>query len=257
MKKNISILAKKIAEGGKNIVFTGAGISTESGIPDYRSKGGIWNQFKPVYFDEFMASEEARKDYWRRKSELYQDLVNAKPNPAHIAIAKIQEFGLLEGVITQNIDGLHQEAGSPDRKVIEIHGNTRRVRCLSCDKISTFHEIQRRIEDGDLAPECDCGGYLKPDTISFGQAMPMDKVNRAMELAAQCDVMLVIGSTLQVQPASLLPNHAKLNGAFLAIINLSETPYDDRCDVLIRNKAGEILPILWAEIQRGNQSGQF
>ena len=250
MNKKISTIARKMIAGGKNIVFTGAGISTESGIPDYRSKGGIWNQFRPVYFDEFISSKAARVEYWRRKSELYPDLIKAKPNPAHIAIAKIDELGLLERVITQNIDGLHQQAGMPDAKVIEIHGNTRRVRCLNCDKIYNITEIQSRIEDGDFAPECGCGGYLKPDTISFGQAMPEKKVNEAMGLARNCDFIMVIGSTLLVQPASLIPGHAKQNGAFLAIINLTETPYDHCCNVLIQGKAGEELPLLLKEIHR-------
>jgi len=250
MRKKNSIIARKISEGRKNIVFTGAGISTESGIPDYRSKGGIWDHFRPVYFDEFMSSKEARIEYWRRKSELYHDLVKAKPNPAHLSIAKIYEMGLVEAVITQNIDGLHEESGLPADKVIELHGNTRRVRCMSCSKIYNLDDIQKRIEGGDSAPECECGGYLKPDTISFGQSMPEEKVNRAIELSRNCDFMMVIGSTLLVQPASLIPGCAKEGGAFLAIINLSETPYDDRCDVLIRGKAGEVLPSLVQEINR-------
>ncbi|MBE9546939.1 MAG: Sir2 family NAD-dependent protein deacetylase [Proteobacteria bacterium] len=242
MDDKISLIAQKIAEGGKNVVFTGAGISTESGIPDYRSKGGIWDKFQPVYFDEFMSSKKARIEYWWRKAELYPDLVKAKPNPAHMSIARLYEMGLIESVITQNIDGLHQEAGLPDEKVIELHGNTCRIRCMSCGKISSIHEAQNRIEAGDLAPECECGGYLKPDTISFGQAMPREEVERATELSRNCDFFMVVGSTLLVQPAALMPNYAIQHGAFLAIINLSETPFDKMCDVLIRGKAGEVLP---------------
>lgn len=241
MNEKISLIAQRILEGDKNIAFTGAGISTESGIPDYRSKGGIWDKFRPVYFDEFMSSTNARIEYWRRKAELYHDLVQAKPNPAHMSLVKLYEIGLLEAVITQNIDGLHQKSGLPDEKVIELHGNTRRVRCMSCGNTISIHEAQKRIEAGDLAPECECGGYLKSDTISFGQAMPADEVEKAIDLSRNCDFFLVVGSTLLVQPAALMPSYAKQSGAFLAIVNLSQTPYDERCDVLIRGKAGETL----------------
>ena len=242
MKAEIFLIARKISQSGKNIFFTGAGISTESGIPDYRSKGGIWDKFRPVYFDEFMSSKQARIEYWRRKAELYPDLVQAKPNPGHISLARLHETGLLQAVITQNIDGLHQESGLPDEKVIELHGNTRRARCMSCDKIVSIHEVQKRIEQGDLAPECECGGYLKSDTVSFGQSMPEAKTERATELSRNCECFIAVGSTLLVQPAALMPLFAKQSGAFLAIINLSDTPYDEMCDVLIREKAGDVLP---------------
>ena len=240
----IKRLADKISEGGKNVVFTGAGISTESGIPDYRSKGGLWDRFRPVYFDEFMSSKDARIEYWRRKTELYHDLVNARPNAAHRALVTLYNRGLLAAVITQNIDNLHQKAGLPEDTVIELHGNTLRVRCMQCDAVYPLNEVQQRIEAGDVAPECECGGYLKPDTISFGQAMPVDEVERATALACSCDLLLVIGSTLLVQPAALMPQYAKQNGAFLAILNLSSTPCDDSCDLLIREKAGEVMPQL-------------
>ena len=250
MNEKISAIAEKIAEGGKNIVFTGAGISTESGIPDYRSKGGLWDKFRPVYFDEFMSSKEARIEYWRRKSELYEDLVNAQPNPAHRSVAEMYTMGLLEAVITQNIDGLHQVSGLSEDTVVELHGNTLRVRCMSCNKTGPVHDVQKRIDAGDPAPECECGGYLKPDTISFGQSMPQKEVLKAQELSESCDFFMVIGSTLLVQPASLMPGYAKQNNAFLAIVNLSETPYDDMCDVLIREKAGNVLQSIVGEIKR-------
>lgn len=241
MNDKISIIAQKISEGGKNVVFTGAGISTESGIPDYRSKGGIWDKFRPVYFDEFMSSKDARIEYWRRKSELYHDLMQAKPNLAHMSIVKLHEMALIEAVITQNIDGLHQESGLPDDKVIELHGNNRRIRCMSCGTVSSIHEAQKRIEGGDLAPECEYGGYLKPDTISFGQAMPEREVEKATDLSRNCDFFMVVGSTLLFQPAASMPYYAKDSGAFLSIINLSETPCDEICDVLIREKVGQVL----------------
>jgi NAD-dependent deacetylase len=250
MDEKISIIAENFAKGGKNIVFTGAGVSTESGIPDYRSKGGIWDRYRPVYFDEFMSSKEARIEYWKEKSELYPDLKKAKPNPAHTSIAQLYELGLIEAIITQNIDGLHQKAGLPDEKVIELHGNTCRVRCMSCRELSSIDDAQRRIDESDLAPECECGGYLKPDTISFGQAMPVEEMTKAMNLSQECDSFMVIGSTLVVQPAATLPGLAKQNGAFLAIINLSETPCDNLCNVLIKGKAGEILPEIVNEVKK-------
>lgn len=241
MNDAITLVANTIKEGGKNIVFTGAGISTESGIPDYRSQGGIWDKFRPVYFDEFMSSKDSRQEYWRRWVDLYQGIAESQPNAAHLALARLEKMGLLQAVITQNIDGLHQASGLADEKIIELHGNTCRIRCMSCRKISPIDGVQQRLAAGDMAPECKCGGFLKPDTISFGQAMPVAEVEKAAALSQDCDFFLVVGSTLIVQPAAHMPVYAKDHGAFLAIINLSETPCDEMCDVLIRGKAGDVL----------------
>jgi len=250
MKEKIALAARKIAERGKNVVFTGAGISTESGIPDYRSQGGIWDQFRPVYFDEFMSSKDARIEYWRKRTEMHHDLRKAKPNAAHMALFELHKMGMIEAVITQNIDGLHQASGLPDDKVIELHGNTRRIRCMSCGKLSSEEESHKRVTDGDLAPECECGGYLKPDTISFGQSMPVLEVDKSVTLSQNCDFFMVVGSTLIVHPAASMPYYAKESGAFLAIVNLSETPCDDICDVLITGKAGEALTEMINEVRR-------
>ena len=250
MEEKIALIANKIREGGKNIVFTGAGISTESGIPDYRSQGGIWDKFRPVYFDEFMSSRDAREEYWRRWKELYRGITRAEPNAGHAAIAKLYSLGLLDAVITQNVDGLHQASGLGDEKIIELHGNTRRIRCMTCRKITATNEIQKRLDAGDAAPECKCGGFLKPDTISFGQAMPVDEVEKAAALSQASDFFMVVGSTLLVQPAAHMPIYAKQNSAFLAIVNLSETPCDDMCDVLIRDKAGEVLQRIVEEVEK-------
>ncbi len=238
----IDRIARRLAQGGKNIVFTGAGISTESGISDYRSKGGIWDRFKPIYFDEFMSSRQARVEYWERKIALFKELGPAKPNAAHHSLSRLHDLSLLDAVITQNIDGLHQAAGLPEDRVIELHGNTRRVRCMSCSQVFPLAETLARIQKGDAAPDCACGGHLKPDTISFGQSLRESDLARAISLAGSADVFLVIGSTLIVQPASMLPGHALKAGAFLAMINLSETPYDDAAQVLIREPAGSVLP---------------
>jgi NAD-dependent deacetylase len=239
--QNIELISREIIESEYFIALTGAGISTESGIPDYRSQGGIWDKFRPVYIDEFMRSRDARVKYWERKAELYPALVNAQPNAAHGGLAELYTLGLLKTIITQNIDGLHQKAGIPDEATIELHGNNLRVRCMTCDRIVSIHETQERIESGDRAPECECGGYLKPDTISFGQALRADVLAEAYEQCRRCSTMLIIGSTLIVHPAAGLPDMAKQNGAFLAMINLSETPCDHMCDVLIREKAGVVV----------------
>jgi NAD-dependent deacetylase len=241
MNSEINQIAEKIFEGGNTVIFTGAGISTESGIPDYRSQGGIWDKFKPVYFDEFMSREDARIEYWQRWQKLYQGLRQATPNKGHQAIAELYRMGLVQAVVTQNIDGLHQASGIPESAVIELHGNTLRIRCMSCSNISGTREAHDRLSSGDLAPTCDCGGFLKPDTISFGQSMPMDKVNQAIALSQNSDLFIVVGSTLLVQPAAHMPIYAKQNNAFLAIINLSDTPCDDMCDALITEKAGGVL----------------
>ena len=208
---NIELISREIVESEYFIVLTGAGISTESGIPDYRSKGGIWDKFRPVYIDEFMGSRDARVKYWERKAELYPALVNAEPNAAHRGLAALYKLGLLKTVITQNIDGLHQKAGVPDKAVIELHGNNLRVRCMTCDQISSIHEAQKRIESGDCAPECECGGYLKPDTISFGQSLRADVLAEAHQQCRRCSALLIIGSTLLVHPAAGLPDKAKEN----------------------------------------------
>ncbi len=240
----IQQLAGKLFQGKSNIVFTGAGISTESGISDYRSKGGVWDRYRPVMFDEFMSSRAARERYWAQKMDMYTELGVARPNAAHLALAAMYEKGQIRAVITQNIDGLHQEAGLPESAVIELHGNTRRIRCMGCGEISSLSAALDAIRHGDSAPECACGSYLKPDTISFGQALREADLDRAARLSAGSDVFLVIGSTLVVTPASLMPQYALDNGAFLAIINLSETPYDKKCHLLIREKAGTALTAL-------------
>lgn len=247
--RDVELISRKIIESDYFIALTGAGISTESGIPDYRSKGGIWGKFRPIYIDEFMSSRDARVEYWKRKAELYSALVNAQPNAAHSGLAELYKLGYLKTVITQNIDGLHQKAGMPDEATIEVHGNNSRVRCMTCDRIISLRETQERIEGGDRAPECECGGYLKPDTISFGQTLRTDVLSKAYEECRRCSIMLIIGSTLIVHPVAELPDMAKENGAFLAIINLSETPYDNMCNVLIREKAGIVVQAIVDKIR--------
>lgn len=246
----IQELAQRIVRARQVVVFTGAGISTESGIPDYRSKGGTWDRFQPVYFDEFMASKKARIKYWDQRLDMEKTLKHARPNKGHQSIARLHDLGCLTAVITQNIDGLHQESGIPSDKILELHGNTRRVRCLSCKTLISWEAVTALIAAGDRAPECRCGGYLKPDTISFGQAMPQGKTRQAAMISSQSKVFIVVGSTLLVHPAALMPEYAKNGGAFLAIINLAPTPYDSMCSLLIQEPAGNVLEELAAQVKK-------
>ena len=240
----IEKVAQWIAEAKKVVVFTGAGVSTESGIPDFRSPGGLWDRYDPreFYFQVFLTSEEARIKYWQMHSELHRLLKTVKPNAGHYACTELNKLGKLDCVITQNIDNLHQGAGLPDEKVIELHGNALRVRCLDCSKQYSREEIQERIEGGERVPRCEeCGGLVKPDTISFGQAMPDKEMREAESHSRQCDLFIVIGSSLVVQPAALMPVYASHGGARLVIINLTPTPYDTEADLVIHGQAGEVM----------------
>ena len=238
-------LVVDLIENSKNIViFTGAGVSTESGIPDFRSPGGLWDKYNPedFLFHKFLESRESRERYWEMNSELYYTLKDASPNRAHYAIVDLNNMGKLDCVITQNIDNLHQAAGLSGDKVIELHGTNMFVNCLSCQKRYTREEIQKRLEEGDKAPECDeCGGILKPSTISFGQSMPLEETMEAEKRSRLSDLFIVIGSSLVVQPAAMMPLYATDGGARLVIINRDKTSFDRRADVVLYGKAGEIM----------------
>jgi len=227
------------------VAFTGAGVSTASGVPDFRSPGGIWSRYKPVPFQDFVLDPEARRQYWVYKKETYQDFANARPNPAHHALARMETEGRLRAVITQNIDGLHQDAGS--ETVLELHGTNRRVTCIRCAATWPAAVIQARLLAGCEMPECDhCGGILKAATISFGQAMPADLLAVAFQLASAVDLMLVIGSSLVVHPAAGIPLAAARAGARLIIINREPTPLDGLATVILREPIEEALPALVA-----------
>jgi NAD-dependent deacetylase len=226
---------RRLEDSTRIVVFTGAGISTDSGIPDYRSQGGIWERFRPVYFDEFIESEEKRLLYWHRKQELWPALVAAEPNEAHHLVRRLYDEGRLLGVITQNIDGLHERSGIPASAIVNIHGNTRETVCLGCGALLPTDAALELLGKQESAPRCpDCGGLLKPNTISFGQALDETVLRRAVDLSEKCDTMLVLGSTLVVQPAATLPATAKESGAWLGIVTLSETPLDDSADAVLR-----------------------
>jgi NAD-dependent deacetylase len=245
--QELDSLAEKAAEliikAKKLVVFTGAGISTESGIPDFRSPGGIWSRFDPDDFtyQKFVADPEARRKQWQMLGEGHLTTL-AEPNPAHYAIAELDRMGRLDCVITQNVDNLHQKAGVPADKVFELHGNMQRVVCLGCGKLYPFEQIKLRIDQGEEIPDCEaCHGMLKPNAVLFGEQLPYDVLTEASKRSSNCDLFIVVGSTLVVYPAAYMPVYAVQAGAKLVIVNLSSTPMDGEAAVLINAKAGEAM----------------
>ncbi|UCH81722.1 MAG: Sir2 family NAD-dependent protein deacetylase [Nitrospiraceae bacterium] len=235
----------------KNVAaFTGAGISTDSGISDFRSKGGVWDRYRIVTYQEFISSHKARVEYWNMKKELYGEIKDAKPNRAHLALAELEKISNLKCLITQNIDGLHQASGSSN--VIELHGTNRKAVCLDCGKKWPIEEVQTWLEQGEIDPSCDvCQGYVKPATISFGQSMPESEMIRAFKCAASCDLLLMIGSSLQVEPAASIPREAFSNGAKLIYINRTQTPTDNLADVCFRENASQVFDELLKLLKSG------
>ena len=241
--------AAVLRDAGEVLVFTGAGMSTESGIPDFRSPGGIWSRFDPEDFtyQRFLSSAEARRRVWRMGREIGPMLRDAPPNAGHRAIARAMAAGKVGWVVTQNIDGLHQKAGCPAERVIELHGTAHAVRCLDCAKEWGREEVEGWLARGVEEPRCDaCGGIVKPRTIAFGEPMPERETVLAFERARSCDALLVVGSSLVVYPAAEVVPAAKRAGARLVIVNLEETAYDGLADAVVRAKAGEALPQLLA-----------
>ncbi len=237
-------VADLIVNATRVVVFTGAGISTESGIPDFRSPGGIWERFDPDDFtyQKFVSHPEARRKQWQmlREGKLTTD---AKPNPAHYAIAELDRLGKLDCVITQNVDNLHQKAGVPNDKIFELHGNMQWVVCLSCGQRYPLAQILARLDTSAEIPDCEvCHGILKPDAVFFGEALPAEVLGEATHRSSGCDLFIVIGSSLVVYPAAYMPSYAVGSRAKLVIINLSPTPMDRQATVLIRDKAGETMP---------------
>ncbi|MBN1850837.1 MAG: Sir2 family NAD-dependent protein deacetylase [Deltaproteobacteria bacterium] len=236
--------ADLIKNAHKILIFTGAGLSTESGIPDFRSPGGIWDRYDPseFYFDRFISSEASREKYWEMSTTYYQVMKKAQPNPAHLALKKLDDTGRLLAIVTQNIDHLHHQAGHSSDKIIEIHGTAFGVSCLTCGKQYNRDEIEARLSAGTRVPYCDdCSGILKPNTISFGQAMPEDKMEQSLFYAQQCDLCLALGSSLVVYPAASIPQQAVRNGAHLIIINRDETPLDPLADLVVHDSVSTCL----------------
>lgn len=234
---------KSLLQKSKRIVgFTGAGISTESGIPDYRSQGGIWDKFQPVYLDEFISDESKRILYWQRKKALWKGIKEAQPSKTHYFFKDLYDNDKLLGMITQNIDGLHEKSGLPSRAIVNLHGTNLEVICLNCSDIEPANETLDGLDLTDGPPLCSkCGGLLKPNTISFGQNLRPEDLERAQELSLSCDLMIAAGSTLVVQPAASFPIAAKNNGAVLAIITQSDTPLDVMADFVFHEKLGNFI----------------
>jgi NAD-dependent deacetylase len=244
--------AELVATVGRVVVFTGAGVSTESGIPDFRSPTGLWARYDPddFSFPTFMRSEDARRRYWAVGKELYAAIRRAEPNPAHRAIVTLERLGLLDCVITQNVDDLHQRAGTDPARVIELHGNATRVRCLACGRRSTRDEIQERLLAGEAVPACRaCGGIVKPLTVLFGEPMPAAAVEEAEARSRAAGCFLVVGSSLAVYPAAYMPTYAREGGARLVVVNLTPTRLDHLADVVLAGPAGSILAGLAGRIE--------
>lgn len=232
-----------ISEANRIVIFTGAGVSTESGIPDFRSPGGVWDRYKPIYFDDFMSSREARRETWRRKIETDKTITIAKPNRGHQSIASLISRGKASAVITQNIDGLHQVSGVPEDKVIELHGNSTYCSCLDCGCRVPLEDVLGPFRVDETLPQCpECGSeYVKTATISFGQQMPEAQMRRAQEETLAADLFIAIGSSLVVYPAAGFPIMAKQNGARLAILNREPTDLDHHADLVVNAEIGPTL----------------
>jgi NAD-dependent protein deacetylase/lipoamidase len=231
------------------VFFTGAGISTESGVPDFRSPGGVWTKYQPVLFQDFLASESARVQHWQLKKATYELFKTVEPNVAHYAICAYEKRGQLLGLITQNIDGLHKLAGSSDDKLVELHGTDRLVTCLNCGKRYQPADVYEQLGETFTAPKCDeCGGFLKSANVSFGQSMPVEAMQRAQSWSEKADIFMVLGSSLQVQPAAAFPVIAKRAGALLAIINRDPTPLDEIADFIHNGPIGDFFRRLQSTI---------
>jgi NAD-dependent deacetylase len=247
LQEQIQDAAELMQQARKVVVLSGAGISTESGIPDFRSSGSIWRRQPPVSYSAFISKAEARQYYWQSRRNLSAQVAAARPNAAHKALVELERRQVLLGIITQNFDGLHQDAGIAPERVIEIHGTSREAACTLCGARSSMPDLQQRIDAGELDPRCpSCGGYLKSATILFGQRVPEAELAQAKEWAGACDLFLVVGSSLKVTPAATLPRLALLRDVPLIIINLEPTPLDDYADVVMHERAGLVLPSLVA-----------
>jgi NAD-dependent deacetylase len=235
-------LAALLAQSRRAVIFTGAGMSTESGIPDFRSPGGVWSRMKPIYFEEFVASEEKRREAWTRTFSGVMGWTGAAPNAGHYAVARLVARGKASVVITQNVDNLHQDSGVPSSRIIELHGNASYATCLDCGLRHELEVLKQSFLGRGEIPRCrECEGLVKTATISFGQAMPADKMTRAQEETLACDLFIVLGSSLVVYPAAGFPLLAKENGADLVIVNREATPQDDYADLVIRDSIGAVM----------------
>jgi NAD-dependent deacetylase len=239
---SLKIFQNILSESSNTVVFTGAGISTESGIPDFRSPTGIWTKNKPIEFKDFLSSEEIRVEFWKRKFTVDLTISKAKPNAGHMIISELNHIGKVSKIITQNIDNLHQISGVPEENVIELHGNTTFAKCLDCDLRYELNSIKKLFEQTNKPPYCKkCSGIIKTATISFGQSMPKEEMLKAEKASLSCDLFIAIGSSLQVYPAASFPLVAKKNGSKLVILNREGTDLDKYADLVIHDEIGEFL----------------
>ncbi|HEY2753461.1 Sir2 family NAD-dependent protein deacetylase [Phenylobacterium sp.] len=235
-------LARLIADARRMVVFTGAGISTESGIPDFRSPGGVWSRMKPIYFQDFVSDQAKRREAWERAFSGRAGWVGREPNAGHMAVARLVQRDKVAAVITQNVDNLHQDSGVPADKVIELHGNASYARCLECGERHELAELKESFLKAGEIPYCRrCGGLVKTATISFGQAMPAEPMARAEAATLDCDTFLVLGSSLVVHPAAGFPLLAKRNGARLGIVNREATDLDGFADLVLHDEIGPAM----------------
>jgi NAD-dependent deacetylase len=254
--ETLEAIAERVAElivnSRRIVVFTGAGISTESGIPDFRGPDGLWTKVDPNDFtyQRFVSDRKARKRVWQMNTAMGFASGGVEPNPAHYAIVELEQLGKLDCVITQNVDGLHQKAGNSQDRIIELHGTMQWVKCLGCGVRHAFEEVREWIQKGVEVPEClQCGGILKPDAVFFGEAMPLRETAEAEKRSRSCELCIVIGSTLAVYPAGLMPQYAVSSGAKLVIINDGETELDHVADVRIAARAGEVMSLTMVKVK--------
>jgi NAD-dependent deacetylase len=242
VKTAIAHLVELVDESRVIVPFTGAGISTECGIPDFRSPGGIWTKMRPIDFSDFIASQEARDESWRRRFAMEASFGGAKPGRGHRALASLYRAGKSPGVVTQNIDNLHQASGIASQDIVELHGNTTYATCLECGTRYELPWVKQHFETSGSAPSCpQCKGHIKTATVSFGQAMPEDAMRRAEKMTRSADLFIAIGSSLVVWPAAGFPMMAKRNGAHLVIINREPTDFDEVADLVVRHDIGAVL----------------
>jgi NAD-dependent deacetylase len=244
MDQDLAELSRLIDTADRIVLFTGAGISTESGIPDFRSPGGVWTNMAPIDFGDFMRSDEARRETWRRRFAMEDKFRHAAPNRGHRACAELIRRGKATSVITQNVDGLHQDTGIPDAKVIELHGNTTYAHCLECGQRYEIDELRVDFERDNIVPNCACGGWVKTATISFGQSMPINEMRRAEQETLLADLFITMGSSLVVYPAAGFPDLARRNGATLVIVNREPTGLDGVADLVLHRAIGDTMGVI-------------
>jgi len=253
----IEAVATMVVQAKKIVIFTGAGFSTESGVPDFRSPGGVWDTFDPseLNYQNFMGREDIREEYWRMHRMFWETISTSEPNIGHFAVTELHTMGKLDCVVTQNTDGFHQKAGVPDEKVFELHGTMQWVDCIDCGQRYPRGLAHEKMLAGTLVPRCDkCNGVLKPATVAFGQSMPLREMQESEARSSTCDLLIGAGSSMVVYPAASMPVIAKRNGAKLVLINLTATPHDSMSDIVINEKTGETMSAIMALVKQKLQA---